>query len=213
MPRSVLSLEHAPFLLTALFGVLGWTVSHLVDDVTKAPVIEYSPLSDVVLDSDHLPVYCKPPGAKKAVSIQGYRITNISRDRFFVNLSFLVLPQERTQEFVGVRLVPEPPAYLDSNLAQESCLPKAAKFILPKLLPGWEYRLLIWVPQPMTTSLYFTADAQPVRLLQSSFETYMARHEASILLWLTGLWLALALVYLRFLTPRSVANLNRRKAR
>jgi hypothetical protein len=187
--------DKAPYLVAVVFGVLGWTLVHIDDELTQAPTLEFEEVVDAPPGVKPLP--CEPAQAPESDLIaSGFRIENLSRATSFSNLEFVLHGGDGDPRFKGVRLVPEPPAVLPEDTDPEVC-GRYAKFEIPQVQPGWRFRLYVWMPKSRSHPyLTYSAD-DAVRLERQSWETTVARHERSILEWLAG---AAALVLMLWAT-------------
>ena len=184
---NILKIDKLPYLLTVLFVLIGWGLTHTVDRLLKSPIIEYKIIYKDSQDKSQLLVY---------------EIANISRDKVFRNLQFeLLLTDTRKGKFKGdeCTLLICPPM----NITKE---PETGddtfRFFLEEFHPNWKIGVSLKLSGDNNPTLHFSTIAddgkyrnQPVMLLQSSFETFLVKHEFGIIVILLIAWCFLILIY------------------
>lgn len=95
---NLIKLDKIPYLLTVLFLLLGWSVSHIADRLLSAPIVEYH--YDEAIKGD--------------VKTVEYTINNISYDKLYKNLRFSILSTPDTC-IDKVEVFPVPPMLLEKE--------------------------------------------------------------------------------------------------
>lgn len=181
---NILKTEKFPYLLTILFALIGWSLTHSVDRLINSPIIEYK-----------LKKECSGNGRK----LVSYEITNISRDRLFENIEFKLLCKRGCKgKFLQAKLKLPPPMDISEEVEMDD---DYVKFSIPELHPDWKLLLTVEMSEDFNPTLHFSSkksanDNKPIRLLRSSFETYLIKHELKIIIGLIVFWSLLIILYL-----------------
>ncbi len=177
--------EKSPYLLTLVFAAIGWTTNQIWLDMTSSPIVEARRYSFDI-----------------ANGLVGFRITNLSRTEYFDSIKLRIrIKKDSISKCIGQPLlVPIPPTDLGFSPNAERTRPKCetakyAQFELPRLHPGGEVEVYINVTERTVPDLSMNS-VNAVRLIESSFETFLVKNRFSILIWLLGVWCLLIITYL-----------------
>lgn len=173
--------DKAPYIVTILFGSLGWGLTHATDRVLNSPMIEYA----------------IEPGSE--ASERNIRVTleNISHTEAFRSLEFALLaPSGATFKDGSAITVPTQPAWEGEIAARAET--RSAIFPVSQLHPGWRLELRAALIGPGTPRLVLrqSGPSQAIRLVPASLETWIARNELVLTLVMVGLWMILIVVIL-----------------
>ena len=185
-------IEKVPYIVTVFVAALAWTVTHFVDRVVETPAIEYK------IENIHL---------KDNYYEFRVHITNLSNTITFRKPEFTISAGKnenirfRTDES-QTQVVATPPATAADTLSNVQG--DAATFTLAVLPPKSQIELLI----------HYTGDGSPVfngrppkkgnesfMLIQSSFQTWLARNELLVISIGLLAWLAI-MIYVAFANKR-----------
>lgn len=191
--NKVLKMTEFPFLLVLLFSVTGWLFMKLSDKITSTPTIEYQLLRKTSTDTDLKQI--------------NYRLTNLSRDKQFKNLSFLITISENEWGNFDIKsgtLVNIPPAagYKDTVFINPSRF--ALQYNIKHLNPQNQYDLVIDYTGKISEPIFTLIDNQPdaqlssdsVILKPSSVFTFLVKNELYIYTFLFIFFLFIILFYL-----------------
>jgi hypothetical protein len=179
--REKLKAREVPYLATIFFAGLGWTLSHLVDRIVQSPTVEVRKVSET-------------SGTSKKFSVS---LENLS-DKVFRGLRFVIFDHDREHnpisnpDFVepidGAALGNETPEVKNNEVP----------FLIAQLQPGWR----------VSMSVSYSGDSPPkfemtqgpgttaIKLVAPSFDTWFTKNEETIMLFMVGAWLLLALVWI-----------------
>jgi len=180
-----------PFLLTLLFGLLGYQLNSITDALINSPAIEYK-ISSKVYKTDKDMVF----------SDNECTVTNLSNSKSFDRLKVDFTYPKNVKAILDLKS-PEIIAVKPSSLHGDTIPHSEADMIvfrLGKLQPGFQYKLLyktqylkdVENPHP---DLNLTTD-NTVRLLESSFTTWLIKNYNSISVILSVFWALLIIIYL-----------------
>jgi hypothetical protein len=190
--------EKVPYLLTILFVALGWTISQVSTDLEKSPIIEYKT--------------CRKVGTKG--TIYTYTITNISSQKLFKKLKFVLRPKKS----VGVKCLGEPemnpqaPLELkdpekDPNRRIRHEVPKyignSAVYFVPQLQPGTSIQLVMKTDKKAEIDITLWCD-KPVRFLASSLQTLIVKKRFGFLMGTIVIWFILIFIYFVLLHKQKI---------
>jgi hypothetical protein len=176
----VVRLEKFPYLLTLLFVLLGWGLTHTVDRLLDSPLIEYT---------------VKQEAKEGSVNIE-YQITNITRDKLFKGLSFLVmLPDTPKARIVKASWAVLPPIRLDPSAKEPDTNAMRAIYYVPQFHPNCSIRLQVLISGSVVPPLRFSSSDTAVMLIHSSLQTFLVRNEICILVILMATWSIAILAY------------------
>jgi len=178
---SVFKLDKIPYLLTVLFLLLGWSVSHIADRLLSAPIVEYSYKESIHGDIDNVE----------------YTINNISYDKLYKKIIFSILPSAGTNINIDtVEVKPVPPMVLENEPQfTNDCI----NIEIPEFHPGTSIKILFELPKGSKHNLHFSSDNTAIKLVKSCLMTLVVKHELTILLAMVALWLILIITYFAFI--------------
>jgi len=170
--RDVLKTEKIPYLLTALFLMIGWSVNHSVTRLLSTPIIEYR-----IQES-------KRENGERSVEAT---ISNVSRDQLFTNTTFMLL-------MVDGKVLAEPHVELISMYAgpEPNFRDRFVSILLPELHPGWGVRLTFRTTSSKPPILTFSNKSdQAILLTPKGLETFLVSNEMKIHVFLIFMWFVL----------------------
>lgn len=188
---NILKTEKFPYLLTILFALIGWGLTHSVDRLINSPIIEYK---------------LKKEFSENGGKTVSYEITNISRDRLFENLEFKLLCKRGYKgKFLKAKSKPFPPMDLPEEVEFGD---EYVKITIPEFHPDWKFILTVKMSEDFYPTLHFSSKNsatgnKPIRLLQSGFETCIIKHELQIIVGLIALWLLTIVIYLALIGKKN----------
>ena len=176
--------DKAPYLLTVLFGLLGWGVTHVIDRVLKSPTLEYR-----CATHDALP--------RRALSCL---VRNVSEDRVFADLIFVIrIPDGSPGRVEDPRIVWEAPAYPPGDNPVPRASGGDAEYVLAALNPGAAVVLTAVLNRETNYSLHLRGNKDaPVRFIRAVFETFLVGNETRLVVALVAVGSLLALYFLFF---------------
>jgi hypothetical protein len=176
--------EKAPYVVTVILAVLGWSVTHVVDRVTGNPILEYRVESE--------------SAGREAVTIQ-----NVTRDHTFRNLT-LVFTADIAGSITSVSVIPFEPAFE----GDEPWLihGRTAQFTFPQLQPGWKFQIKLGYTGTQRPRLRFELREGTLRATEWSLETFFLANEVCILLLILVAWVLFLLGAFLYLRPKQVAE-------
>ena len=168
-----------PFLVTILFAVVGWSITHIVDRAIDAPLIMYEE-------------QFRDAACPKVYSIT---VRNLSRDRNFAGLVITFIGASQKDRFENPMSVADFPA----GDAIEVITSGGVSFTFPALQPGWRVEL----------SAEYLGDGRPqfrveespsaLELAEKGWRTWLVQNEITLLIAIAALatlvivfWLALS---------------------
>src|SRR5579862_4471686 len=158
-----------PIIVTLAIGVLGWTLTHIVDRIEGSPALKYS--------TEH-----QVSGANSTISLT---IKNITDDKTFRKLT-IVLAAPPQSTFKDARILPIEPAFEGDEPWQLAG--RAAKFTIPAIQPGWEFKITGQYSGSGQAVVRFETADSTIRALEPSIETCLAESESKILYVLVIVW-------------------------
>ena len=194
-PNRLLTLTEAPFLLTAFISLLCWSVTYFSDAVKKSPTIYYKKIDP----GDRPCFYLYPDPSQAALSSPNevrveYQITNLTRDQVFKDISFYIMATRGSLS--EPKAIPIAPAKISDRSPIEPQIQETlARYRLPEFHPGWSFKLRAHLTggTPKDSRIIFdysnrtylnqevNAEVAPVRLVESSLETYIVEHDFYII--------------------------------
>jgi hypothetical protein len=190
---SVLKMTEFPFLLVLLFSITGWLFTKLSDKITSAPTIEY----ELIRESS-------PEFGLKQFK---YRLTNLSSNKQFKNLSFLIVIPENEWGRFDIKsgtLVNIPPAasYADTVFINPPRF--ALQFTIKHLNPLNQYDLVVNYNGKISNPVFTLIDNQPDKEISSdslilkpaSIFTFLVKNELYIYTALFIFFLLIIFLYL-----------------
>lgn len=178
--------EKTPYLLTILFLALGWTITQVSTDLAKSPIIEYQSCKKIhTNETEHI-----------------FTITNISSGKLFTNLKFTLRPEDTTDtKCLGEpKMIIPPPTELksisqDLGAIQPECVEdKYAVYMLPQFQPGASIQLVMITDKNADINIYVWCK-EAVRLVESSFKTFIVKERLQIMMWSIVIWAFLIIIY------------------
>lgn len=175
--------EKVPYLLTILFIALGWTVSQLSTDMTKSPIIEYKQ-------------------DRRYATKHTFTITNISSEKLFSDLTFkLRIPGDSQAKCMdSPKIYSTSPTELKSptnGIPEPKCVDdEYAEFILHHLQPGATVKLEMKTNKEVVDVDIYIWCKNPVRLIEASLQTWVAKNQFGVMGGLICLWTVLIIIYL-----------------
>ena len=192
----LLALTEVPFLFTAFISLLCWSVTYFSDAIKKSPTIYYKKI-----DSDNRPCFYLYP-LPSQTTLRGptqarveYEITNLTRDQVFKEVSFYIITKRGSLS--DPEAIPIAPAKISDRSPTQPQLQETtiARYRLPEFHPGWRFRLRVRLTggTPKDTSISFDysnrsdigkdvkAEVAPVRLVESSPETFIVEYDFYII--------------------------------
>jgi hypothetical protein len=178
LPGGVLHAKDAPYLLTILFAMLGWTFTHGIDRLLSAPTLEYE---------------CKTDTVGVACALE-----NLSQDKVFRNLHFTI--QVPRGSIANPQADWLQPCTGDRDDPQPSIANGGASYHFGTLHPGCGVKVLLETKGQGPSELRVTASAEAaVKMVQKSVLTRLVRSEFPILFGAVVGWSLLIVIYLLFL--------------
>ena len=187
--NNILTLEKIPYLLTMLFALIGWTLTHIADRLLQSPIIEYR-------------VEEQQDNNDRTVSLT---LTNISKDKLFKDVQFDWLIQDINKgKFIrdSSYLTEFPPMTLQTTEETEE---DHVRFTIKEFHPSWKLQLTSKVLGSALPTLHFSTmsniqeknpTVEPIFLIDASFETFLVKNELEILFYLLLLWFLLIMAYI-----------------
>jgi hypothetical protein len=160
-------------LTTIVIGALGWLITHYVDRLTEAPTVEYS-------------ISSKSEG-KGGNYRHVFRFRNVNRLKAYGPLKLTFQAPDSPIRAYALR--PVEPGSEGEEFQRISS--DAAEFNIPKLMPNGAIKVIFRTegkPRPAVS----VESGSDIRLTRSGFETWLVRHEitvmgALIVIWITAL--------------------------
>jgi hypothetical protein len=174
----LLTTDKIPFLLTVLLAMFAWTTNQLSLELGKSPTIELSSKKNI----------------KDTKSIE-YLLTNISNTVAYSDIRFVVKLEVDACKGVP-RIELGPPNMKGVSTEKSSCEnKKTASFHLAQFHPGSKIKLVTPVDLIVNSELYVRSNT-PVRIIESSVESFVIKYKVLILAWFFAFWLLLIGIYL-----------------
>lgn len=175
--------DKAPYLLTILFASFAWTISQISIDITSSPVIEVTEERKTEKNDTVI-----------------YTISNLSRDKLFKNLHFIIRIEENNAgKILNAKSPVIPPPYEPYDNKEERVEPTSTElkteYANLQLHPGAAIQFEIFVSKDTLLNLYVKSES-PVRILSSSWETKLIKYRFHILTAIFGIWLVLIILYI-----------------
>ncbi len=177
--------EKAPFLVTLIFGILAWGVTHIVDRVTAAPTIEYrealSPLRG-------------PAAEVRKIEV---RLHNLSSNDTYYNTTFILsrrtgsatrfLTNLEDKQHTPDVVAEEPAWFGETSTTKRSIDPSDdhIDFIVPQIPPDGRIRIIAFFTGdgvPLFRAKLNADDKSTMRLVPPSIETFLVRNETLLIL-------------------------------
>lgn len=190
--------REVPFILTILFGVLGFTLRTFSDRLSSYSFVEYSYSS----------------GTDDRGTFIGYEILNATNDKVYKNLLFSILAVESDSlNFRSGKIIAQPPLNVDNidlDRSNSDILgDDYANFSLEYLMPQTKYFVKIYYEGRLSNApgLLFKVSemakanvdlTNPVIVLKSAnIFTWLARRQFEVLTALILLWTISIVVYIK----------------
>lgn len=157
------------FLATIVVGALGWLLTHYVDRLTTAPTVEYSITSG------------KHGSGPQYWHV--YRFRNVNRTAGYGPLKLTF--QAPSSPIRAYWLRPAEPG--SEGEEYPNVRADSAEFTIPKLLPNGAVKVMLRTAgrqRPVVS----VESASDIRLTRSGFETWLVRHELSVMGGLIVIW-------------------------
>lgn len=178
--------EKVPYLLVMLFGATAWLITHTVDRLLLSPYIEYR------VEQNRIGNFY----------VHRYQIINITKDKIFENLDFLITPENPdSQTIENAKIFYLPPMRRgdsDNSVSDQ----RHYKCHLSYFQPNCSIVLSFRSDKNKEIPLRYSSKSA-VLLQKSNIQTCVIRNETSILVVLIILIFILACIY--------VYNLNSSK--
>lgn len=176
---SILRAEKMPYFLVILFAILTYALTHIVDRLSNIPLVRYR--------------------VERTKSKRGwkftYHIKNITADKNFKNIDFLVLPAIENDTISFFR----PWVYAPTRLTSPGEAPvqtsEKASFHLDNLQPSATLDLLVEKSKPQIIELKVSSESTLV-LSTQTYKTFLLENEVFILIILTFISLGLIIFYI-----------------
>jgi hypothetical protein len=165
----MLTAEKAPFLLTILFAVCGWTITHTVDRLTTSPVIEYEMSVHQVHNQYQYSI----------------AISNITLSQTFRNIKFTLIPEERGNILDAHLKQVEPLNVTDEPIRTNTSYEVAVE----EMHPGMQFIVELLTKNERGIHIHFTCRNNSIKLMEASTQTYLVKHEIGILSVLIFVWI------------------------
>jgi hypothetical protein len=175
-----LAKEKMPYLVTLLFGALGWGATHTVDRLLESPIIEYT-------------TWAAPATQFRIFSLSIY---NVSQKQAFNGLTLVFLLPKGSGKFLpnSARIVASPPAW--EGEAAPDTRQQSIIFTLPTLHPDGQVRFEAGFEGDTLPAIRLSTAVGPVRLVPPSLETFLVKHELCVLIGMMLFWALCILVLL-----------------
>lgn len=176
--------DKAPYVVSLIFGVLGWLVGHMVDRIVDAPTLEYR-------------LEKADTGARRGLSV---KLVNVTREKSFDKLQArIVIPDAKNYERATLESVE--PAFEGTTAPQTSG--DTTNFALPLMMPGTAITFGVFAASGGEPRLSIWSDgSQPIRLEEPSLETFFAKHEMGVFAGLFLVWLGALVAWAAWATGR-----------
>ena len=194
--------KEIPFFLTLLFGILGYTVNMIADQIINSDIIEYK---------------FSNQNYQKENALR-FIISNLSTSKTYQNLNFsMIRSKQDTIQFKEGYLVPKEP-FSESFTRLNPDNKRAffsdnVNFKINNLLPGATFHLIVTYKngssfqRPLLNinindpaSDHFNTKTESPYILESNWQTSLAKNNLLILVALVVLWSVLIISYLKFIS-------------
>jgi hypothetical protein len=155
-------------LTTVVLAALGWLLTHYVDRLTASPTLEYSIAS-----------HEEGPRHRHL-----FRLRNVNRLTSYGPLKLTF--QAPTGGIVAYSLTPIEPTSEGDEFPRVSR--DSAEFTIPKLMPNGAIKVAL-VTRDGVRPVLSVESATDIRLTRSGFETWLVRHELTVMGALIAIWL------------------------
>lgn len=178
--------DKAPYLVTLFVAAVAWAVTHFVDRVIDAPTLEFTISTTPV-----------PGGALYSEYV--VKVRNLSGKATFREPEFTIVARDKETQFVTkgdfTTIRARPPGTAVDGVARVDRT--GAYFKIPVFPPQAEFDLITryggTVP-PVFVGRPPAVGTESFVLLEASLQTWLAKHEFSIITCVLGLWLLLLLI-------------------
>jgi hypothetical protein len=181
---NVLKRENFPYLLTIMFAVVAWGITHIVDSLLKAPILEYNVAKQ----------------ARGKNTTFEYSFTNISRTKQFQDLEIsFVLSSNEGLEFLqdSCKIKWIPPLKHGEPAVKEK---DTFKFTIPQFHPNCRIKVVMTVSGKGEPTLHYKSNKpESVLLEKGSIYTFIAKNERGIIIILIGILILLMIIYFLYL--------------
>lgn len=157
------------FVTTIIIGALGWLLTHYVDRLTTAPTVEYS-------------IYSGKHGSGPQYW-HVFRFRNINRVQGYGPLKLTF--QAPSSPIRAYWLRPVEPGSEGEEFPNVG--PQSAEFTIPKLLPNGAVKVMLRTAG-QARPVVSVESASDIRLTRSGFETWLVRHELTVMGALILIW-------------------------
>lgn len=193
--KKLITLNDFPFLLTLLFGLVGYQINNITNNILSSPSVEY----DLTLINSHIQNH-------KVVQSYECVVTNITNDKLFKDLTINFISEKGSKlKIFNPKIIPLPPS--SQHYSTPFSLDKQLLvYTILKLQPGDRYKLTFEgknnkdFPKELP-SIYLTSD-NAVKIIDKSIATWFVKKFNLINLSLIVIWTILILLYFK------VINLN-----
>lgn len=186
--NKIFTAENSPFLLTMIFGLLGYQLNVLVKEVTESPAIEYR--FETIEKRDSL---------NKIFRNIECTITNITSQKSFKNLTINFLFDEfSSDQIFNPDVTVVTPSSLH-NIDFDELDSIIVEFRINKLQPTFQYKLRFSTISSVGNEefpLLFLTTEDTVRIIEGNTQTFVTKNITTINLSLIVFWILLASVYL-----------------
>ena len=183
--------KEPPFILVILLSAMAWITSHTVTRTIEQPIIE---LKHEIVQSSSRIMSCSQQTIPMGTTSEThrYRISNLSRDELFRNISLFI--RAETGSVLGVTRKPVTPAF--SSPRAPGCDTGFASIERLTLHPGWQFLIEVVSTPDSELDVRLQSAMSAVKLKNENIETLFVRHVSSIFLSLFGLLLSISAIYL-----------------
>jgi|GEM_PF-3373604 hypothetical protein len=165
--------DDLPLVFSLMLGFILWGLQHIVEEVLKTPIIEYS---------------IKTEGAAPR-KVATFTFTNLSRERKYDDFKILFLGSLQDANIINGVYIPansfidqdfEAPYSVDSST-------QSAFFEIKKLQPRASFKIQLLLRRDSVPSFRYTSDSTLI-IKEHDCETYIAKNEEEIILILIGVF-------------------------
>jgi hypothetical protein len=194
--KKIITLKDFPFLLTLLFGLIGYQVNNITDNILNSPSIEFD-----------LSVRNSEKRGDEIYKSYECVITNITNNKLFKDLTInFKRTKNSSLKIYNPKMTPLPPSsqhYIDP----ESLDKKILIYTVLKLQPGDKYRLNFETKSKIDSAndhpeIFLTSN-DPVRITEKSISTWFVKNFNLINLILIIFWTILIIIYFSTLNSNS----------
>lgn len=186
--KGILGHKEFPFILTLLFGLLGYHINEITKSILSSPSIEYD---FKVTESKNI--------NDTAYKSYEYVITNITTDKSFNNLTINFESKNNSQKIFNPATIAIEPSSLHF-ITPESLDKRLLVYEILTFQPGDKYKLTFQSISQLkdvdsNPSLYLTS-TNTVRIIRTSFITWLVKNYIIVNTILLTTWIMLILLYL-----------------